>query len=142
MPSDCAEAVLRKRTGPAVLVFLAALALGCGRQEGCEDPKEVLNIFFASIEAGDQETAFELLDAETRKRLESMASEANRMTGRSFKPQELLVPHRFDRNSGIAKLLTEGEGKNLTVVVSYEDGSTAPFPLTREGNCYKVHLDI
>jgi hypothetical protein len=143
VPSGFAEAASRKGPGPAVLILLIALWPGCGRQEGCSDPKEVLNLFFTGIEAGDLEAAYGLLDAESRKALESIASETTRLTGRSFEPHEFLVPNRFDKKPGIARIQTEkGKGKGLTVVILYEDGSSEPFPLTREGNCYKVHIDI
>ncbi len=136
MPSGFAE------RGAAIVTLAAALWLGCGRQEGCDDPKEVLNFFFASVEAGDQETAYGLLDAESRKSLEKIAADTNRTTGRSFKPHEFLVPQRFDRKPGLSKIQAGESGKDPNVVITYKDGSSRTFPLAREGNCYKVNLDI
>lgn len=136
MPSGFAE------RGALLVALAAVLWLGCGRQEGCDDPEEVLNFFFASVEAGDQETAYGLLDAESRNKLVKIADETNRTTGRSFKPHEFIVPQRFDRKPELSRIQAGEGGKDPNMVVTYKDGSSRTFPLTKEGNCYKVNLDI
>jgi len=139
MPSVCAE---RKALLPALL--LCALGTSCGQKGACDDPVEVLTAFFENLDFGDQETAFGLLDKPTRGALEKLAAETKKTSGSALKPYEFLAPTGILRNRTVKNVAARGGGKGgvSQVIVTYADGTSAPFPMSREGNCYKVHLEL
>jgi len=140
MPSACAER--------RVLILLALLcawgASSCGQRGACDDPAEVLTAFFENLDFGDQETAFGLLDKQSRGALEKLAAETKKRSGSVLRPHEFLVPTGILRNRTVKGVAAKGGGKGgaSQVTVTYDDGTTAPFPMSREGNCYKVHLEL
>jgi hypothetical protein len=138
MPSVCAE----RRV--LVLALLCAWGFSCGQRGACDDPVEVLSAFFENVDVGDQETAFGLLDKPSRGALEKLAAETKKRSGSVLGPHEFLVPTGILRNSTVKGVAARGGGKGgvSRVIVTYADGTSAPFPMSREGNCYKVHLEL
>jgi hypothetical protein len=132
-----------------IVLLLAAMALaarlaGCSNQGPCEKPGEVIEAFYAGVEAGDLESAWKLLDKDSRTALEKISQETKAKTGQAFPPHELIVPGLTERKGEIKKIEPRKEkgGRMETVVVQFEDGTSAIVPMAREGNCFKVHLGI
>ena len=134
----------RAPAGLAALLVAAALVAGsCGGKEACDKPREVIEVFFGSIEAGDRETAFNLLDEESRSKLRKIAEETQAKTGRSMEPYEIIVPKRFDKKGEIKEIQAVKEGgKVKSMQITFTSGESAGLPLGREGNCYKIHLEL
>jgi hypothetical protein len=138
MPSVCAE----RRV--LVLALLCTVGASCGQKGACDDPVEVLTAFFENLDLGDQETAFGLLDKPTRGALETLAAETKKRSGNVLKPHEFLVPTGILKNRTVKSVAAKDGSKGgvTRVIVTYADGTSAPFPMSREGNCYKVHLEL
>jgi hypothetical protein len=127
----------------SALLLSAACLFSCGRDEACEKPGEVIEAFFSYIESGDRAAAFKLLDGESRSALEKLAGDIEKKTGKTLEPYEFIVPGSIKNRKKVAGVKIEsGEGKQPRVVVKIEGGGEETFPMAREGNCYRVHLDI
>ncbi|MFH1438716.1 MAG: hypothetical protein ABIJ56_23605 [Pseudomonadota bacterium] len=128
---------------PALVIAAALTAVSCGGKEACDKPREVIEVFFGSIDAGDRETAFNLLDKESRSQLRKIAEETTAKTGRPMEPHEMIVPKRFDKRGEIKEIIPVKEGGEVkSLKITFTGGESAGLPLSREGNCYKIHLEL
>ena len=127
----------------AFLVAAVLTAASCGGKEACDKPREVIEVFFGSIEIGDRETAFNLLDRESRSQLTKVSEETKAKTGLSMEPYEMIVPKRFDKRGEIKEIQPVKEGgKVKSMKITFTSGASALLPLSREGNCYRIHLEL
>lgn len=108
-------------------------------------------MFMEAIERSERDpdalrVAFDLLDAESRRRLEERARSA---TGaREFAPWEMIVPGRTRlrfsprRGSGLRARAGEEPDRAIVVVTGEGEGQSAELPMRYEEDGWRVVLEI
>ena len=131
------------------LVVVAATTPACGDEPSDDTPTGALLLFLdamdrSSWDDGALEIAYGLLASDAREQLRARAERASSLSHREFEPWEMLPQGRFRRRFSARRGLREridGEHAVVTVLGSRE-GEHADVPLVREGEAWRVVLDI
>ncbi len=128
------------------MISLILTGSGCRWGAPCENPQEVIEEFYIAVENADMLTAWGLLDRKSREALEKISSELKTKTGSKMPPWHLLVPGSTQKQGKIARIKLESEkrgtGKVSNVTLIFQDGTSKIIPLVREGNCFKIRLEL
>jgi hypothetical protein len=134
-----------------VAVLGAAALLGCNSDPDDRTPAGALRLFVGAMERSDRdvralEDAYRLLAPEAREALRARAERAESLAGREMAPWDMLVQGRFRLRvpiDGQDALVERIDGDRAVVVVQGDDGvPRAEVPMVREGDRWRVHLDI
>ena len=129
-------------------VLLVALGAACSRSRNTS-PEETVQAFVAAMEQSRSEPAqrrraFEYLSEAAQAGLAVRAQRASQLSGHEFEPWEMLAPGRwqlrfqFDPETLMARV----EGSRAVVTVRGVTGGVADVPLVREGDRWRVDLDL
>ncbi len=136
------------------LVFALALlgaASGCSSTPTDETPSGALTLFLEAMSRSEWDRdalrdAYELLSPAARESLTERARMANTLSGRSHEPWEMLSQGRFRlrfaprRQGGMIERI-EDDGA-VVVVAGARDGERAEVPMVREGDRWRVALEL
>jgi hypothetical protein len=155
-PFPAINTQLRRFVRNSLRVFFSVLisangALGCDSSESEATPVQVLSQFLEAMDQSDDNAdalrdAYLLLDKNAHRALEKRALTAQTLSGREFKPWEMLAQGRFrivfspaQRGGMKAKI----DGNRATVVVrGNEKSQRVEVPMVREKDGWKVELKI
>lgn len=132
------------RTALALLVALT----GCAR-ESVRSPEESVAAFVADldrarVDPAARRAAYEHLSQRSRSALQDRASRASQVSGWALQPWEMIAPGRirwrirFDRSLLRARV----SGDRAVVTARGLSGGVADVPLVREGERWRVDLDL
>jgi hypothetical protein len=131
-------------------VALCALA-SCAREEGGTTPEDAAGVFLEAIERSQRDPdalrqAFDVLDTESRRRLEERARSA---TGaREYAPWEMIVSGRTalrfipQRGSGLRARPGANPDEAVVVVTGEGEGQYAELSMRREEDGWRVVLAV
>jgi hypothetical protein len=135
----------------ALLAACLMVGLGCDRTPDDRTPAGALLQFIDAMDKGSRdpgalEDAYRLLSPQARDALAARAARAESLGGREMQPWEMIAQDRFRMRAPLdgARGLTERiDGDRATVVVPGEgDRPAAEVPMVKEGDRWRVHLDI
>jgi hypothetical protein len=126
----------------------ALLLAGCAG-DPTRTPEGAVTAFVADLDRARQEptarrAAFEHLSARSRSALQARASRASQVSGWALQPWEMIAAGRirwrirFDRSL----LRTRVSGDRAVVTAQGLSGGVADIPLVREGERWRVDLDL
>ncbi len=135
-----------------ILCVAASCSLaGCARDEGDTTPEGAASVFLDAIERSKRDPdalrqAYEMLDTESRRRLEERSRSA---TGaREYAPWEMIVSGRTalrfapQRGSGLRERPGTSPDEAVVVVTGEGEGQTAELSMRREEGGWRVVVAI
>lgn len=135
---------------PWLLLSLCFCLVACGAETGAGDPVETFERFLSAMARSGEDPealaeAFALLDDRTQSLLRARADRAQSLSGRSYRPEGMLVPGSFRLNFERAEgrsVRAEQEGDRAVVHVRGHGGKTAEVPLVRQGGRWRILLSL
>jgi len=130
-------------------LLLALAAQGCGGGDVDDDPVSTVRAFLDLMERstaddGAMADAFALLDRGAQRALRARADRARSLSGRSFKPWQMLAQGRFRlRFAPVSPggLRARVQGEHAIVVATGEKpGEHAEIPLVRQDGAWRIEL--
>jgi hypothetical protein len=130
-------------------IAFALAAAGCGRGESDDSPVVTVRHFLEVMErSGDEESAlsdaYRLLDQAAQSALTRRAERASMLSGRAYKPWQMLVRGRFGLRfapsspGGMHERITGARA--LVTVTGDKPGERAEVPLVREQGKWRIQL--
>jgi hypothetical protein len=142
---------VRSRSGSWLFVSATLLAFGCGPAVHDDSPVSTVRHFLEVMDrSGDEESAladaYQLLDSGAQAALARRAERASTLSGRAFKPWQMLVRGRFGLRfaptspGGMHERITGDRA--VVTVIGDQPGEHAEVPLVREQGKWRVALTL
>jgi len=131
-------------------VALLLLLSACVPKPGELSPTEALSAFLTAVEQSthapeQQRVAYEWVDVRSQAALQSRASAAASLGGRTLKPWDMIVPGRLSfAAQPVASVAMRARvaGDRATVEVPLEHGDKLEVPMAREEGRWRVVLAL
>ncbi|MEM7157198.1 MAG: hypothetical protein AAF799_30375 [Myxococcota bacterium] len=130
---------------PFIVGGVLSLGLGSGCAKDEPAPVRVARQFAAAARYGDVDQVLEMVDRQTRARVQHAAERASDQVGgrRNIEPEEMLQVVEVDPRFQVASVeLGNNDDQRATVLLTGADGTVVSLELVNEDGAWLVHLPL